>query len=498
MANESPPDDGECRSETTLYQKSSSDLPGASASTEHNQQTPPCSNIGVKIVITTVAMLFSMAIIPAGPLISQYLINRLSRGQNLNNTSASYNQCDKDANDSSVTQANELQATVSTLIMYYSYASSVPGILSGLIIGAYSDALGRRMTLLLPLFGVTVRLIITVFIMKYDLDLRLFYLAYGVDGLSGTGFVVLIAFCAIVADTNETKVERILWLTIINVLSSISTAASSILSGIAIKELGYFQTSVFLAVLCALCFLIPLVFLRETKPNQEVRTLNLCKNVRKVFGFFLFDGTRWHKLTFIICLSMFFFAVINEFGVVAIDTLYQLHRPFCWSSKLIGYYSALKTGGGYFLAMVLMAALKSRVKMEYIGILAAVSQGASFCFQAFVKTTWQFFLVPIVAIPGCLITSVIRGLMSSLARPESQGALFTSICIFEIVCQMAAYTVFSKVYAETVSTFPGAVYLCMMSFSTISCVLIILYLKVHKYAQMPVYEKIINAEEDNG
>lgn len=204
--------------------------------------------------------------------------------------------------------------------------------------------------------------------------------------------MVLIAFCAIVADTNETTVQRILWLTIINVLSSISTAVSSIISGIAIKELGYFQTSVFLAALCALCFLIPLVFLRETKPNQEIRTLNFCKNVGKVFGFFLFDGTLWHKLTFITCLSMFFFAVINEFGVTAIDTLYQLHRPFCWSSKLIGYYSALKTGGGYFLAMALMAALKSRVKMEYIGILAAVSQGASFCFQAFVKTTWQFFL----------------------------------------------------------------------------------------------------------
>ncbi|CAG5124281.1 unnamed protein product, partial [Candidula unifasciata] len=400
MSHQAPVEDDDHQSRKSVRQQSNADSTETSTAAESNDDAPPFRSIG--------------------SVLSQYLIHRLSKEQHLSNASASYSLCDKDVNDSSVIQANELQATVSTMVMYYSYLSSGPGLVSALIIGAYADAMGRRFTLLLPLSGMTAKILIIVIIMKFDLDLRLLYLAFGVDGLTGTGFVVIIAMCTIIADTNATKVDRIFWLTLINVMGSIFVSVSNIVSGICIEEFGYFPTSLFLTAASALCFLIPFFFLAETKPNQLVQTLNLCTNVRRVFGFFLFDGTLRHKLTFIVSISMFFFAVINEFGGMTIDTLYQLHKPFCWNSKLIGYYSALKSGGAYFLAMFLLAALKSRVKMEYVGLLAAVSQGASYCLQAFVKTTWQFFLVPIVAVPGCLITSVIRGLMSSLARPESQ------------------------------------------------------------------------------
>lgn len=227
---------------------------------------------------------------------------------------------------------------------------------------------------------------------RFNLDLWLFYVAFASEGVVGSGLAVFLSTYTIMADINIEKTDRVLWIAITSVLSAIMSACSNIIAGIMIKHVGFFPTSAFLMCATAATLLITLLFLPETKPQQEYRVLNLYKNVRRVFGFFLFEGTLRTKVTFTICLLTFLFGVINELGTGAIDTLYQLHSPFCWDSTLIGYYSALRTGGAHVVAIFLLACIQRWVKVEYIGLLAALSQGIAYVFEAFVKKTWQFFL----------------------------------------------------------------------------------------------------------
>ena len=81
-------------------------------------------------------------------------------------------------------------------------------------------------------------------------------------------------------------------------------------------------------------------------------------NIRRIGGFFFTRGTTRHKLVFLLSMGIFFFSVFAQIGVGKIDAMYQMNRPFCFSSLTIGLYSAGKGTGQFLLGTFFLKILQ--------------------------------------------------------------------------------------------------------------------------------------------
>ncbi|GFR73910.1 proton-coupled folate transporter [Elysia marginata] len=432
-----------------------------------------------RVLAILVPMLLSSAFVSRESLLAQYLVERLGRDENKTHTHV--NPCHSDLNSSAVKNADELESEAADLISQFALFQTIPAFFACLVFGSYSDFLGRRLLLLVPVFTGVFKLLMTSLIIGFHLSLNYMYLAYAVDGLSGSWFTILIALYSVTADINTGRKSRTFSIFLIMCLSSTSTAGVSIASSDLISSLGFFDASLLITSIGAVAFIIPLVLFPETLHCQRPQIFNTqtedeqyqeqpgraesppllpavethptlseppagherdwvnpVTQLRRLFGFYLFDGTARQRAEMILLLLVFMFTAANEINQGSIDALYQLHRPFCWGPKQIGYYNAIRAGGSNIFGGLWLFLLKKCLPFEVIGIVGVTFQGVALAYEAFVVASWQFYI----------------------------SALFSSIAVVETLCNLASTPSYNKVYSLTLgSSTPGAVYLLMASCS---------------------------------
>ncbi|RUS82484.1 hypothetical protein EGW08_009747 [Elysia chlorotica] len=468
-----------------------------------------------RILAFLVPMLIGPAIVTRDMLLAQYLVDRLGRDEN--KTQKDGNVCDSLENSTAVPNANELESKTADLMGQYALLQTIPALFACLVFGSFSDYLGRRFLLLLPLFTGLFKVAMTTLIIRFHLSLSFLYLASAVDGMSGSWFTLLIALYSVTADINIGATSRTLSIFLIMCLSAASTAAVSIAVSDVISSLGFYDASLLTSAIAAVAFVVPLFLFPETLrcqqphiyttqaeekfgpdlpdpnfPEDEVHLVrsetssprgwvNLVTHLRRLFGFYLFVGTARQRAEMVLLLLIFTFPVANEINLGAIDTLYQMHKPFCWGPRQIGSYNAIRSGGSNILGGVWMALLQKCLPFEVIGMTGCIFQGTALVFEAFVAFSWQFYIIPALLIPAVPISAVVRGIMSMKAKPHEQGALFSSIAVVECACNLVSTTSFNKVYSLTLgSSMPGAIYLLMASCSTVAVFLYIAYFLVRE------------------
>ena len=360
--------------------------------------------------------------------------------------------------------------------MQISYAKSMTALLSSMLLSTYSDHVGRRFILMTPFLCMTVNLSLLAAVYGLQLPLYLLYVGNVVEGVGGSWFIVLVGGYSVMADISTGTNSRIVWIMALNTLQNVSMAGGVLANGLMIKYLGFFPTMAFMAANMATGFLVLAFFLPETLPTPKTKTWNLLKNLKKLIGFFLLEGSTRKKVTFSVLLMLFFFAVFNDLSITAIDAIYQLHQPFCWDSELIGYYSAFKIASQQVIGFLVLKALqKMDLKPKSIAQIGMLFQAAQYILEGLADTSWQLFLVPVVGAIGTLTVPSVRGLMSVLAGPHNQGALFGSICAIETMDSFVSVSTFNTIYSKTVDTFNGTAYLFMAGFNLLTFLLFFIY-----------------------
>ncbi|CAG5130692.1 unnamed protein product [Candidula unifasciata] len=441
-------------------------------------QHGPVSVLKVRIISAVVPVFSLSASSARDSIVAQYLVDRLANDQGyLNLTDVA--SCSGDANSSVLATANDIQSQASDLQTYYSYAQCVPAIFICLFIGSYSDYLGRRFLLLLPLFTVLVKMIITTCIIRFHLDLRFMYLAYGFDGLSGSWYALLMAMFALTADICTKESDRSFWIFFTSFSSAIVNAVLNIVGGYLISNYGFTEASILLSCMLAVSFFIPLFFLPETHLHRpKTKEYNPLVHMRRIFGFYFFDGSPRRKATFCLGILIFIIAVSYLIYQASLDALYQMHQPFCWDANQIGYYSSARGAGAFVAGAVILKILQKCMADKYIAMLGLLCQGGSLIFQAFVWESWQFYLVPAIGAPGTSVTAIVRALLSLQTGPDKQGALFSSIAVVEAVVGLASAAAWYQIYSSTVGFMPGFVYVTMAACCFLSFVLFIIYNRI--------------------
>ena len=282
------------------------------------------------------------------------------------------------------------------------------------------------------------------------------------------------------ADVNPDKGHRVFWITVIATLMTCDSAVFSIVAGYLVDSVGFPAPLGLCAGLAALSCLVAIFLFPETCPMPAKKEINLLGNVKRISGFFFTQGTTKKKVTLFIGLWIFFFVTIALLSLAKVDALYQMNKPFCWSSLSIALYSGTKMSGQLLIGLLLLKHLQKHISEELIILLASVSQAGSYVMEAFVGTDWQFSLVAVIGILGSTAPAIARGIMSSLAGPHDQGAILSSVAIVEVLCMTSSNFSLLTMYSSTVSTWPGAVYLLMAAFSSVGTCLIIVFMMVSR------------------
>ena len=69
------------------------------------------------------------------------------------------------------------------------------------------------------------------------------YVAYGIEGVCGSWFSLLLALCAVAADIHQDAQQRSMWIVSLFCASAAASASVSVAEGYIIKDLGFFWVS---------------------------------------------------------------------------------------------------------------------------------------------------------------------------------------------------------------------------------------------------------------
>ncbi|GFS00029.1 proton-coupled folate transporter-like [Elysia marginata] len=412
--------------------------------------------------------------------LTQYLVDRLAREAGYDNVS-SVDHCSSNASDLNTKHANEVQEKVADLETNFSYLQTIPAFFACFLVGSYSDYIGRRVLLLLPIFTQFLLLTLISFIIRFNLNVNLLYAGFALDGIVGSWPAIYIMEFAITADINTAKDSRTTWMYVVLCSGSIMLSGVTLVTSYLIQTLGFFYASLLLTSMGLLNLVIPLLFLQETlvcKPTD--RNWNPAFHCHRLFGLYVSKDSRRRRATRVVCLIILVFAVANEMNLVTLDALYQLHEPFCWNALSIGEYTSIRYGVSNIGGALWLTVLRRFLPVEVLAMVGVAFQTSAFAFEAFVTKSWQFYIVPGLLVPNSCVVPVARAMLSLLVTSDQQGAVFSSIGVMETLCSLFTGAAYNQLYRATVSTMPGAIYLLMSSCAAVSFMFFIIYFVIRE------------------
>ncbi|XP_046575204.1 proton-coupled folate transporter-like [Haliotis rubra] len=369
--------------------------------------------------------------------------------------------CFQNTSDEGYHLQEKAQKLASTKLWQYSSASAGFAVFSNIIIGSYSDIIGRKFLFLCPMAGHLLRNAMTAVIIYWRLDLNYFFLATGMDGLLGGGWGFMLATMAYTADHTPPEQSRSLNIVILECVIGLSESLASTATGYFIQNTGFFYPSLTSAAVTLLDMVLVIFFLESPKHEDsdgKENSKSLLQGLRNITDIY-FGGTVLKRAIFWLGLFAFFFASLCDSGGSNIDTLFFMNLPFCWSPEKMGVYDTISTVVRKTFGVAIVRVLQCCSSDAVMGILGSLSNAGGEMLFAFASTEWMLYLgFPGVAIIGFLPTPMARSVLSKQVPSNRQGAIFASLAVVQALCSVAAAVVYNNIYQMTVIYWRGAVY----------------------------------------
>lgn len=289
----------------------------------------------------------------------------------------------------------EVQKAASLFSMYSNLFSLIPSLLVTLVLVAYSDQRGRKITIMLPLVGSLIYCLAFLAVSMFELNLCLLIVASFVSALFG-GISTMLGGCfSYVADLCEDGKQKTLRMAGLDMVIGLLSGVALISSGYFLRAAG-FNWPIFTAGLFQLVNLLYAVFLLEEsrviESTEDSRTCGraMQKVVSGMYNLFA-QGSRSRNGLLVVLISIFCSFSFVNFGGLTVVTLYELNEPLCWNEILIGYGSALSTAVFVtsFIGVYVLSRCLPDVAIIFIGMLSVFT---GMVMMAFVKTTLMMFL----------------------------------------------------------------------------------------------------------
>ncbi|VDH90949.1 MFS transporter, PCFT/HCP family, solute carrier family 46 (folate transporter), member 1/3 [Mytilus galloprovincialis] len=413
---------------------------------EESVQRLTCRHFLMSIII--ILMIYGNVVL--GTAETQYGYYAVQRQKNITSVVSASRQSLCEANTSSIRfkQQQEVQSETANWSAYCHLAQSIPVLLMSLMVGSWSDKIGRRTALLVPTIGLIFKSGFFALAIKLEWNIYTLIIAYFVDGLCGMWISLIAASYSFAADLTKYGKSRLLGIVLIEIMLGVGVTIGALSSGYVIKYLGFLYGAVLVvSVACLLVLLI--IFLPESvQTTEKLTSISQLKYLKNALSIYIEKDPLRYK--YIILAVVFALNVLPSIGRGNVQSLYVMNSPFCWNAVYIGLFGALISFAqtiGVGLSRLLYKCMSKRAMI----ILGSISAIAYYLITAVAINDVMLFISPVVGLFGTYPITLIRAMMSQLTPKDKQGAMFGSLGAIDAVCSLIGSVASNVLYGATVS-----------------------------------------------
>lgn len=439
-------------------------------------KAPDKTRYGTLLLVNIVTCLWTVAQHLHSPVVTQYLYVRVKDEVYPNGTEPEKHNvtCFQNSSTEGFKLQEKAQQVTNAMQMQFSLSKSGCEFVVNLLLGSFSDYVGRRILFMVPTIGYFCKNMILTSIIFWNLDLKFYYVGEILEGMTGGSSLFKIACYACVSDNTPAKGVRTLGMIAVDVTIAVTDAAISTVTGVFIQNTGFFYPSLASALMTVVVMVTIMCILSDNVKRKGASCVNFLKGLKHVVSPFVSEGSKRRKALFWLGITSYsIFTLSGSTG--DIGSLWQLNYPLCWSSEMIGYYSMASTMFNQVLSIPLARLLQSCVRDPVIAVWSCVVTIASNVLQAFSYTNWMMYGVAIVGSLSVSVGGVIRSVLSQMTPPDRQGSLMASLSVIGIVSVVLGEPIFSFIYRSTVLVMRGASFLVSAGGHLLSTVIIIVF-----------------------
>ena len=168
--------------------------------------------------------------------------------------------------------------------------------------GPYSDYVGRKRALIVPLVGVIAHVVVDIILVAFNFDVYLILIGCVCDGLCGGCVVFYGAVFAYIADVTD-KSDRSQRNVVNQTMTVFGGSLSQVLVGFLIDHYGFLVAYAVASGIIAICFLYVSLWVRESMTNIRASAFFRFEHIKNiVMIIFRDDGTgRLWKIQVMYC-----------------------------------------------------------------------------------------------------------------------------------------------------------------------------------------------------
>lgn len=400
---------------TTYHQISSHDDEledgNQSESTEKKDREPSKEKLYVKkccgkvesflrqITVEPVIFCYAFGIILHVPVIQQYIHKRISEEKGLiYNSTDSKSSCEPfpmTTSEDTKRIQRQVQSESSYMQLGLVFSASAPSLIVALILGAWSDHVGRRKAMGLPLFGSAIETALVLVVIYLKLPVTTLLIGAFLVGSCGSFPTMVLSVFSYIADITDEN-QRAFRLGILEAIAFLSGMLSHLTSGYLVYNSGFrppYWVILFLHTfaLFYVVFILPESRIPVNHDKQAEFKFFSVSHVIAIVHIFSKprSGGHWRMALLMIISGLM---IMCSIGFGSIIVLYALDRPLCCNAIMIGYYLALSfcvQAIGAVLGLKFLGNILSDHRLLQIGMTSII---LSLSFMAFVTSKQTLFV----------------------------------------------------------------------------------------------------------
>ncbi|CAH1269847.1 SLC46A3 [Branchiostoma lanceolatum] len=193
------------------------------------------------ITIEPIVFFLVLSLVMVMPLQQQYIYYKLG-----NDTLPSSSRCDVNTSHPASKANQKVAAESANWLTYIRLCVSLPSLLMVLVLGSLSDRLGRKVTIIAPIIGTLIWLLLSALVVYLDLPLAMFLIGSFVFGMMGGSASFITGCTAYIADITGKGKSREVRLAIAGSAAGVAGAVvgvAYVMSVLGIKVLGRWLSS---------------------------------------------------------------------------------------------------------------------------------------------------------------------------------------------------------------------------------------------------------------
>ena len=289
---------------------------------------------------------------------------------------------------------NHLKSSTSVWIIYLELLTSGIGLVTNLIICAYSDIAGRKVGLALPTISLAAEAVIYIIVSYFHLSISYLAIGHLLEGLCGSHLTLSGTAYAYLADITP-EASRTLRFALLNAILLFSCMAGNVIVGILINYYGFTNTYCFIVVLCLLSFLYTMIFLQETVANLDGRfsIREIARTTLSTFKIYSMkrDNVENGRTQLLVLLFLMFLQALLLLGMIDLQTVYLVGPPMKFNSVKLGIFLAVSALANAIGPVLAIGVFRKWVSDNTIALFSSLLTVVGYFMYAFIESpNWLF------------------------------------------------------------------------------------------------------------